>query len=134
MKKLLILITFYLLNQFNTTVCGQTTLNTDSLICQEWKLNFYEADGEKFPPADDQRNNKMIFYNDRKVKSIESDKIQNGVWKYNPTGKILTVTDNSTNEISKLKIISISLKELILEFKDPEGTILKMYLEAISKK
>ena len=76
----------------------------------------------------------MIFYIDHKVKSIEAGNIQNGTWKYDVTNKILSVVDNQTKEKANLKVLKITKDECILEYKDPEGGIIKMYMKPVIQK
>lgn len=100
----------------------------DELICKEWKLQFYEEQGKKIMPTPDHKEDRMIFYKDKKVKSIEIGDIQHGVWKYDATQSVLTVVDNDTKEKVVLKVIKIMDNECVLEFKDPDGSILKMHM------
>ena len=93
---------------FSKIAFGQTNQNIDSLICKEWKLAYYEEGGEKFPPSKEQKNDRMIFYKDHKVKSIEAGNIQNGTWKYDEPTKTLIVVDNQTKERANLKVLKIT--------------------------
>jgi len=134
MKNVSLFIIISILTLFSKTSFCQTNTNIDSLICQEWKLVFYEENGEKFPPAPEQKDSKMIFYLDYKVKSIEPDNIQNGVWKYNLTTKLLSIVDNETAEIANMKVLKLTKKEIVLEYNDPDGIPLKMYMESVPGK
>ena len=100
----------------------------DNLICKEWLLKAYEEDGEKFSPAPEQQNDLMIFYKNKEVKSIESGNIQNGVWQYNSRTNELVILDNDTKEKTILKVLKLTQNECIIEYKEPEGTSLKMYM------
>ncbi|HEY1164037.1 MAG TPA: hypothetical protein VGE90_02695 [Chitinophaga sp.] len=102
-----------------------------SLICKEWKLLFYEEDGEKFPPAPEQRNDRMFFYPDYKVKSIEGKKIEHATWKYNAAAKTLIVTDNETKEKMTLKLISLTAQLWVMDYKDPEGAVVRMHMAPV---
>ena len=116
-----------------TAQTSQANHNIDSLICKSWNLTFYEESGEKFQPGPEQKNDRMIFYFDHKVKSIETDNIQNGVWDYDPIRKLLTVIDNDTKEKAIMKVLKLTNDECILEYKDPEGTLLIMNMVPASK-
>ncbi|AWO00502.1 hypothetical protein DLD77_01660 [Chitinophaga alhagiae] len=105
----------------------KSTANFSDLICKEWKLVFYEEDGEKIPPAPQQKGDRMIFYKDNKVKSIEAGAIQNGIWQYDSVKKTLVVTDNSTKEKMIMKVLQINQDLCVLEFKDADGIVLKMH-------
>jgi hypothetical protein len=105
----------------------------DSLLCKEWRMSYYIEAGRKVLPAGIQKNDRMIFYSDHKAKSIEGGRIQRGVWHYEPKTQILSVVDNDTNENPVMKIISIEEKECILEYKDPNGVILKIVMVPVSK-
>jgi hypothetical protein len=113
--------------------CAQESVNGafKSMICKEWKLEFYEESGEKIPPAPDQRGDRMFFYQDNTVKSVEGKKIQQGTWTYDGVTKILTVTDNETKEKMKLKIITLTDKAWVADYKDPEGTVLRMHMTPV---
>ncbi len=134
MKKVSLFIIVSLLTLFNKTSFSQTNTSVDSLICQGWKLVFYEEKGEKFPPAPEQNDSRMIFYLDHKVKSIEPDNIQNGVWTYSLTNKLLSITDNETAEIANMKVLKLTKDEMVLEYIDPDGIPLKMYMEPVPRK
>lgn len=107
--------------------------NIDSLLCKNWQLVSYEESGEKFPPSPEQKNDRMTFYFDHKVKSVETGNIQNGTWEYDSTKKLLTVIDNQTKEKAVLKVLKLTKTECVLEYKDPEGTMLKMHMAPVSK-
>ncbi|QEH42866.1 lipocalin family protein [Chitinophaga sp. XS-30] len=111
-------------------VCAQEKSDKTfkALICKEWKLKFYEEDGEKFPPAPDQSGDRMFFYQDNTVKSIEQKKIQHGTWAYDEVKKILTVVDNETKEKATLKVIALAPDKCVLDYKDPEGSVLRMHM------
>ena len=76
----------------------------------------------------------MIFSFDHKVKSIEGNIIQNGVWKYIPSDKLLIITDIGTGEVANLKVLKLSNKEMVLEYEEAEGATLKMYSERVPGK
>lgn len=99
-----------------------------SLICKEWKLLFYEESGEKIPPAPDQRNDRMFFYQDNTAKSIEGKVIQHATWKYDEHTKILTVVDNETKEKMTLKLITLTAQVCVMDYKDPDGVVLRMHM------
>jgi hypothetical protein len=99
-----------------------------SLICKEWKLLFYEEGGEKFPPAPDQRNDRMFFYPDYKVKSIEGKTIEYATWKYNEATKTMTVIVKETKEKSTLKLITLTAQKCVLDYIDPEGGVVRMHM------
>lgn len=134
MKQVSLIIIVSLLTLFTKTSFCQANTSIDSIICQEWKLVFYEEDGEKFPPTPEQRDSRMIFYLDHKVKSIEPGNIQNGVWKYNQANKLLSITDNESSEIANMKVLKLTKNEIILEYIDPDGIPLKLYMESVTRK
>lgn len=70
----------------------------------------------------------MIFYKNHKVKSIEGGVLQNGIWQYDSGKKVLIVTDNATKEKMILKVLKINQNLCVLEFKDPDGIVLKMQM------
>jgi hypothetical protein len=102
-----------------------------SLICKEWKLLFYEEGGEKFPPTPEQRNDRMFFYADYKAKSVEGKKIEYATWKYDDATKIMTVIDNETKEKMTLKLITLTAQVCVMDYKDPEGIVLRMHMAPV---
>ncbi len=112
------------------TAKAQST-SVDSLLCKEWKLLAFEEGGEKIAARKDQEKDRMIFYMDHKVKSIETDNIQNGIWQYDASLKKLTVIDQATKAKMTLKIITLTNNLLIVEMKDPNGIPLKIYMDPV---
>lgn len=97
---------------------------------KEWKLELYEEGGEKFPPAPESKNDKMIFKSDYSVKSIEHDKTDNGKWSYSETSKELTVVDSKTGMVMKMKVVKLTTSIFVVEFKDPEGSSLIIHMKS----
>ncbi len=129
MKKFATILVFSSMLFLFTSALGQSNNTTiDGLLCKEWKLIAYEESGNRFPPAPEQKGDRMILYRDHKVKSIEVGNIQNGIWHYDSTKKVLTIVDNETKDKAILKVTKISETECVLEYKDSEGTLLKMYM------
>jgi hypothetical protein len=112
---------------------GTTIEDFDNLICKEWALKFYEQGSDKIPPSPEQKNDRMIFYPDHKVKSIEAGGIQNGVWEYSASKRLLTVVDNETKAKMNLIVIGLTQDECILEFTDPDGGKMKMHMIPVKK-
>lgn len=104
---------------------------TDSLLCQEWKLVSYEEGGQKMLAQKDQANDRMIFYLDHKVKSIEGKLIEYGIWQYDATQKKLTVIDNATKEKMVFKLIKVDSHSLVVEMKDRDGVVLRLNMVSV---
>lgn len=102
----------------------------DALICQDWKLRWYEEDGEKFPPAPANKDDLMTFLPDHKLRSVESDGVQTGSWHYEPATQTLTITDNESGETATMTVLELTRQTCVLEYKQPGGETLKMYLVA----
>ena len=128
MKYLIKIIFLILLVSSTKTTFGQSTTTNETLICKTWKLKFYDEAGVKHQSSADQNESQMIFYPNHKYKSIEPGNIENGVWKYNPTTKILTTTDNVTKKVAVMKVSKLTTKECVLEFKDLDGILLKVHM------
>jgi hypothetical protein len=105
----------------------------DSLICKSWKFVSYEAEGEKIMARPDQKNDRMIFYFDHQVKSIEGKKIENGIWTYDSAKKTLTIIDNQTKVKAIMKVLKLTKTQCILEYKDPNGIVLKIHMAPVNK-
>ena len=128
--KLLSTVIFVFLTGYCKVINGQISPNFDSLICQEWRLSMYEyADIEEEILRDPvQRDFKIIFYIDHRVKSNESGKIQNGIWQHIPNTRQLTICYNETNKFVDFYVMELSETQLIIEYKDSKGNPLKMWM------
>jgi hypothetical protein len=129
MKSKKTLLLFILLIGCKSLIAQVDTSNFDNLICKEWLLKFYEEDGDKYPPSTEHKNDVMIFFKDKTVKSVEVDKKQSGIWKFDGVMKILTIVDNDTKEVIKLNVIKLTPTELVIDYKVPDGWVLRMYMK-----
>ena len=134
--KILTTIILFALIFYSKLMFGQTGAYSDSLICGEWHLLWYQYfDIEKELISDPvNRNYDMTFYSDHKVKTNYSLKRQNGVWIFDPNTKQLSITYNETNEIETMKVLELSESELTLDYTDENGKrrILWMVLSSMS--
>ena len=132
MQKLLkaLLINIFLLLTIITK--GQTN-NIDSLLCKEWKFLAYEGDSEKITVTKEQEKDRVIFYFDHTVKSIEGGNIQHGIWNYDATQKKLTVVYHETKEKMVFKLITINKRSFIVEMKDLDGMVFKIHMAPASR-
>lgn len=97
---------------------------------KEWKLDMYEEDGNKFPPAPEDKNDMMIFKPDYTVFSIESDRTDEGKWSYDESSKELIIVDSKTGQQTKLIVLKLTNEILTLEFKFPNGGSYIFYMKS----
>lgn len=122
------------------TVCkpAHAQEKTDSafttLLCKEWKLDFYVDNGEKLPPTPEQKGDRMFFYRNNTVKSIEGGEIQHATWKYDETRKIVTVIDNETKAKFIMKVVSLTNEVCVIDVRDPEGSVMRMQMSPVKAK
>lgn len=124
-SKLLFLFPIFFASCFSQ---AQEIQNVESLLVKEWMLQSYEVNGQTFPPKENHANDRMIFYSDKRVESISSDEVQDGIWSYDPTSRIITVVEKKIEFEMKLKLISITDSNCVLEIENPKGTFIKMNL------
>jgi hypothetical protein len=120
---------FFVLAYCNCLFAQTDSSNVDSLLCKKWILQYYEEDGEKYPPSQEHKNDLMVFSTDKTVKSIENEKIQNGTWAYDKAKKTLTIVDIDTKEKMVIRVIKLTVSEFIIEFKDAEGIPLRICMK-----
>lgn len=103
------------------------------MISKEWKLAFYGESGKKQVPSPKQQEDRMIFYKDNRVLSIENGKKEYGNWQYDPGKKLLTITDNQTREQTQFQVIKLNQAQFVVGYKDPEGILLEIHMLPVKK-
>ncbi|SDG87465.1 lipocalin family protein [Chitinophaga filiformis] len=103
------------------------------MISKEWKLQFYGESGKKQAPSSKQQEDRMIFYKDNRVLSIENGKKETGNWQYDPSKKLLTITDNQTREQTQFQVIKLNEAQFVVGYKDPEGVLLEIHMLPVKK-
>jgi hypothetical protein len=129
--KILTTIILMTITLFSKSTFGQTESSFDSFICNEWylvKCAFVDPEQEVLSDVVN-REYKMIFYRDHKVKTNFSVKRQFGVWVYTPDAKQLTITYNETNEIVTMKVFKLSESSMILDYTDENGIQLSLWMD-----
>jgi hypothetical protein len=105
-----------------------------NLIVREWKLQFYGENGKKQSPSPQQEQDRMIFYKDHKVLSIEMGTKQQGIWQYDTIKKLLTITDNETTEKTTLQVLQLDQQRCVLGYKEnPSAPLLEVHLLPVAK-
>lgn len=118
------------LTLFSKSTLGQSGSSFDSFICDEWylyKCTFINPEQEILSDVVN-RDYKIVFYRDHKVKTNFSTKRQFGVWVYTPETKKLTITYNETNEIVTMKVFKLSQSNMILDYTDENGIQLSLWM------
>ncbi len=122
-NKYIALIIFLLVNVCMTTT-AQTSAEFKKLICKDWKVNFYELNGEKLKVSEEQQN-AVIQYNANNTMTMSQvTVVRHGNWVYDEKEKIVTVDYVNPEGQDVFHVIKIDEKELILEINDMNrGTI-----------
>ncbi|MCC6599781.1 MAG: hypothetical protein IT223_03810 [Crocinitomicaceae bacterium] len=108
----------------------QTTAEVEKRICRTWKPAFYESGGQKSPPSAEQKGNRMSFEYTHGAMVTDGEKITTGTWNYDESRKMITI-ENSTLGASEKHIgvlLSLTDKELVMEYQSPGKTFLKIFL------
>ena len=120
----------FLLVLLNFSVKAQEIENAELLLVNQWSLNSFEVNGQTFPPREKNKNDEMLFYLDKSVESISSDKVQKGTWSYDEASQIITILDKKNKLDMHLKLISITKSECVLELENPKGTFVKLHMSS----
>jgi len=113
---------------FAVPALAQTLSPQEVMLAKKWKLAYYEAEGERIDPTPDQRNDVMDIRKDRTVVSIESGGTQHGTWTYEDGRKELVVVDSASKDRMGLRVAALDSARCTLEFKDPDGVLLRMHM------
>lgn len=113
---------------FSFSAVAQTPAASEALLLKSWKLVYYEESGERIPPAPEQRNDVMDFHADHTVVSKEGGVTEKGTWSYDSGKKQLVVVDSATKERMVLRVVELEEKRCVMEFKDPDGVVLRMHM------
>jgi hypothetical protein len=103
------------------------------MLSREWKLQYYGENGKKQPPSPQQQEDRMIFYKDNRVLSIENGKKEHGSWQYDPTKKLLTIIDNQTREQLLFQVIKLDQEGFVAGYQDPGGVLLQIHMLPVKK-
>ncbi len=117
-----------LLTLLTWPLLAQTPAPEEALLARKWKLGYYVEAGERIAPAPEQRNDVMDFHADHTVVSVEAGGTQHGTWSYDGAAKQLVVVDKATRERAVLKVVALDAQHCTLEFKDPDGVVLRMHM------
>ena len=89
----------------------------DSLICKSWKTVAYEQGGKKVYQSKDQKDDRIIFYENRNLEMITGKEKDYFTWYYDEINKQIIITDKTTKARLKFGILKLNENELILESK-----------------
>ena len=89
----------------------------DSLICKSWKTVAYEQGGKKVYQSKDQKDDRIIFYENRNLEMITGKEKEYYTWYYDEINKQIIITDKTTKARLKFGILKLNETELILESK-----------------
>ena len=89
----------------------------DSLICKSWKTVAYEQGGKKVFQGKDQKDDRIIFFENHNLEMITGKEKDYFTWSYDEINKLIYVTDKTTKARLKFRVIKLNESELILESK-----------------
>lgn len=130
MKNILKLTFLFFLFLSPNFVKSQTFENFEKHIVKEWKLESYEINGQILPPKSGHESDKMIFTEDHKANSINNGISQIGTWNFDAENGILIVIDDNYKFEMKLKVISYTENNCVLELENPENQKIRLNLIA----
>ncbi len=97
---------------------AQTSAEFKKLICKDWKVNFYELNGEKLTVSEEQQN-AVIKYNENYTMTMSQvTVVRHGNWVYDEKEKIVTVDYTNPTAQDVFNVIKINDKELVMEIND----------------
>ncbi len=106
----------FLLLFFTQSAFAQSS-EIDSLICKSWKFVAHEQGGKKVYQGKDQKDDRIIFYENRNLEMITEGKKDYFTWSYDEINKLIYVTDKTTKARLKFGVLKLNENELILESK-----------------
>ncbi len=133
MKRYFILLLTLLSGKTTQSYAQTNPVAFTDMISKEWKLEFYGENGKRQPPSPQQQENRMIFYKDNRVLSIENGKKGPGSWQYDSTKKLLTIIDNQTGEQLLLQVIKLDQEQFVAGYQDPSGVVLEIHMQPVKK-
>ena len=112
------------------SVKSQNLENVEENIVNEWSLEYYEIGGQRFPPKSGNENDKMIFTKEHQSESISNGISQIGTWEFDNESNTLLVVDENTKFNMKLKVISCSKTNCVLNLKNEKNQNIRLFLVA----
>ena len=107
---------FFLLLFLTQSAFAQSS-EIDSLICKSWKTVAYEQGGKKVYQGKDQKDDRIIFYENHNLEMITGKEKDYFTWSYDEINKLIYVTDKTTKARLKFGVLKLNENELILESK-----------------
>lgn len=104
------------------------TLDLDSLLCKSWRADYYEAQNKRMEPLPTQKNDRMIFFFDHKVKSYEGNVVHLGNWDYDPLNKMLIIIDAQNKSKAMMKLKELNKRSMTWEFNSPDGQLMRLHM------
>jgi hypothetical protein len=106
----------FLLLFFTQSAFAQSS-EIDSLICKSWKIVAHEQGGKKVFQGKDQKDDRIIFYENRNLEMTNGKEKDYFTWYYDEINKQFVITDKTTKARLKFGILKLNENELILESK-----------------
>ena len=97
-------------------------------MSKKWKITAYETFGVKEDLKEEQKKDYLQFNADKTFVGIENGKEVSGKWNIEKTNTYLTTTNTATKEVRNYKLYSVTDKDAVIEYKDPDLIKTKYYL------
>ena len=122
----------FILSMGTTISLGQ--INRSDLVSKIWICFLIEeADGEKYEPPEEMKNDYVRFDSNGTYISLESgNTLLKGFWAINEKDSFLLTRQTQTKEYpseDKIKILKLTKNELVIERIDGGGDKLKIYFK-----
>jgi replicative superfamily II helicase len=131
-NKYIAIIIFLLVNVCMTTN-AQTSAEFKKLICKDWKVNFYELNGEKLKVSEEQQN-AVIQYNANNTMTMSQvTVVRHGNWVYDEKEKALCDKRNSRSHLKRSRYIVpvVEILALNIGYTFEEATMLSTIISNI---
>lgn len=108
----------------------------EKLLANTWKVVKYEEEsGKQYMPPSEMQNDYLMFNTDYTYESLEyNQNTIKGTWALNEDSSMLTMRQTMLDSYPKaliMKILKLTVTELVIEGNDAAGNVLIIYNEAV---
>ncbi|QKX03627.1 hypothetical protein HN014_01415 [Aquimarina sp. TRL1] len=120
----LLLVLVFSVNYLAAQLAGK-----EQCLFEQWELAYYKIGNEKYPPSKKEKKDYLNLGTDMKFISMSEEEIDRGTWLFNTNGSYIEM-QNSKGEKLKAHIISITSKNLVLQFDIDELRAIEVHYSA----
>lgn len=108
----------------------------EKLLANTWKVVKYEEEsGKQYMPPSEMQNDYLMFNTDYTYESLEyNQNTIKGTWALNEDSSMLTMRQTMLDSYPKaliMKILKLTVTELVIEGNDAAGNVLIIYNESV---